>query len=108
MAKEFAKRLYASKQWAQCRASYIESVHGLCEICLKQNTIKPGYIVHHKIELSPKNINDPSITLSHGNLMYCCHDCHNGLNAIYTDVLRDGLMFDDDGNVINKLQLDGK
>lgn len=72
MAKEFAKSFYNSKEWKKCKASYIKSVHGLCERCDKR-----GYIVHHKKELTPNNINDPNITLSHGNLEYLCLDCHN-------------------------------
>ena len=35
-----------------------------------------GYIVHHKIELTPENINDVNITLGINNLKYDCHICH--------------------------------
>lgn len=45
MAKEFAKAFYNSKAWKKCKASYIESVHGLCERCEKS-----GYIVHNRKE----------------------------------------------------------
>jgi len=36
MAKEFSKRFYNSKQWKNCKASYIKSIHELCERCEKQ------------------------------------------------------------------------
>lgn len=77
MAKEFAKPFYNSKEWQKCRAAYISyrrSVDGgMCESCHRV----PGYIVHHKIELTPENINDPDIALGFANLKYDCHDCHN-------------------------------
>ena len=38
--------------------------------------IKAGDTVHHKIHLTPKNINDPNITLNWDNLMLLCRDCH--------------------------------
>ena len=48
----------------------------LCEMCLAQGMYTPGKIVHHKIHLSPDNINDASITLDWSNLMFVCQDCH--------------------------------
>ena len=39
--------------------------------------INPGIIVHHKIELTPDNINDPHIALSFDNLELLCEDHHN-------------------------------
>ena len=36
-----------------------------------------GYIVHHKVPLTPKNINDDKITLSFDNLRYDCKECHD-------------------------------
>lgn len=77
MAKEFAKPFYNSGQWKKCRAAYIkyrESIDGgLCESCHERT----GYIVHHKTELNPENINDPNISLDFRNLKYDCHICHN-------------------------------
>ena len=72
MAKEYAKAFYNSAAWIKCKNSYIKSVHGLCERCGE-----PGYIVHHKKYITPKNINDPNITLNHDNLEYLCRKCHN-------------------------------
>lgn len=77
MARDFAKAFYASKEWQRCRAAYIshrKSVDGgMCETCCE----KPGYIVHHKKELTPENIADPDTTLSFDNLKYDCLECHN-------------------------------
>ena len=58
MAKEFARAFYNSKRWKDCRRAYIAkriSIDGgMCETCHEV----PGYIVHHKIELTPDNISD--------------------------------------------------
>lgn len=32
--------------------------------------------MHHKIYLTPENINDPSVTLSWENLELVCRECH--------------------------------
>lgn len=88
MAQEWAKSFYKSKQWQRCRRSYIASVFGLCEICGK-----PGYILHHKIVLTPDNITDPDVSLNHDNLIYVCKDCHEGEHHPDIRFCR----FDDDG-----------
>ncbi|UWP69737.1 HNH endonuclease [Subdoligranulum variabile] len=49
---------------------------GLCEQCLKTGLVKPGEIVHHKVHLTPDNINDPEVSLSWNNLELLCRDCH--------------------------------
>ena len=81
MAKEFAKSFYNSKAWKKCRAAYIAYRQrvdgGLCESCHEA----PGYIVHHKIELTPDNIDNPDIALGFGNLKYDCHICHQKENV---------------------------
>ena len=74
--KEFAKSFYLSAAWKKCRASYIKSVDGICENCLRKGLYTPGKIVHHKIHLTPENINNPNISLSWDNLELLCQDCH--------------------------------
>ena len=100
MAREFAKKFYKSKVWQNVRQSYIKSVKGLCEVCKTNGEITLGYILHHKIELTEDNINDPYITLSWDNLQFVCMECHNKIHFEQTKPLRDGLMFDKDGNVV--------
>ena len=100
MAREFAKAFYGSKRWKQCRAAYIAHRRaidgGLCESCHEA----PGYIVHHKMELTPDNINDPDIALGFQNLKYDCHVCHQKENS--KDGPAEGLVkyeFDSDGEL---------
>lgn len=96
MAKEWAKSFYKSKAWQDCREAFFIFRHGLCERCGE-----PGKIVHHKIPLTPENINDPNITLSWDNLELTCQDCHNREHHS-TDVTAEGLMFDENGDLIEK------
>lgn len=75
--KEYAKGFYTSQTWKRTRQAYIKSVNGMCERCRAAGEIKPGKIVHHKKHITPKNIQDPKITLSFQNLELLCEDCHN-------------------------------
>ena len=70
--KEYAKKFYLSKAWRRTRGTYAKSQDGLCERCKQA-----GDIVHHKIYITPRNINNPLITLDWGNLELLCQDCHN-------------------------------
>ena len=104
MAKEFAKSFYDSAAWKKCRAAYIaERIiidGGLCEKC----HLQPGFIVHHKIMLTPDNINNPDITLNHANLAYECKECHDREEA-HAFIKHSCLLvcFDDNGDVIAKI-----
>lgn len=76
MARDFAKAFYKSKKWQHCRDSYVLSVGGLCENCLKHGRYTPAEIVHHKEFITPSNIVNPEITLDWKNLEALCRDCH--------------------------------
>lgn len=88
MAKEFAKKFYHSKEWQECKNSYILSVFGQCEKCGGA-----GEIVHHKTLLNEKNIDDPSVSLNHVLLEYLCINCHNKEHAKKGNILSEGLIF---------------
>lgn len=95
MAREFAKAFYQSKAWQECRAAYIKSVFGLCERCGQ-----PGDEVHHKIRLTPQNIDDPNITLNWDNLELLCASCHSKEHMSKYGPTRDDVVFDDSGDLI--------
>lgn len=77
MAKEYAKEFYRSNAWRKCRAAYIASRKavdgGMCERCGSNL----GFIVHHKTYLTPYNITNPAVALSHENLQLVCKCCHD-------------------------------
>ena len=70
------ERFYTTRQWRACRASFLKERNGLCEICLAKGRIVPAVHVHHRTPITPENLKDPEITLSHANLMALCEDCH--------------------------------
>ena len=74
--KEYAAEFYSSKAWRDCRSAYTKSVGGLCERCKAKGRLRPANIVHHKIHISPENINNPDVTLNWSNLQALCRDCH--------------------------------
>lgn len=69
---------------------------GLCVRCGK-----PGEIVHHKIYLTPENIGNPDISLNPDNLETLCRDCH-ALEHEGQSPTAPGLMFDDNGDLIER------
>ena len=69
--QDFAKAFYLSKQWRETRAYVFERDFGLCVRCGD-----PGEIVHHKIYLTPENIDNPAISLNPDNLETLCRTCH--------------------------------
>ena len=76
MAKESIGNFYKTSAWRICREAYMKSVGGLCERCYASGIIRHGDTVHHKIHLTPENINDPEITLNFQNLQCLCRSCH--------------------------------
>ena len=74
--QSFARALYNSSAWQKCRDAYKIERGGLCERCLAMGMIVPGDEVHHKIKLTPENIDLPEIALNWQNLELLCKDCH--------------------------------
>ena len=108
MAKEWAKPFYNSKAWKSCRASYIQKRilidGGMCEICHKD----PIRIVHHKILLTPININDADVALNHCNLEGNCKACHDAQDEHFLDSInasKPNCLFDEFGNPVDLRKL---
>ena len=104
MAKDFARSFYKSTSWRKCRANYLKTVGGLCELCLKEGKYEPAVIVHHKIVLSEKNIHDPEVTLSFKNLTAVCafHHAliHDNKQFLPNDIAPKRYEIDQDGHVL--------
>lgn len=60
----------------KCARAYRRSKGNLCERCWARGLIVPAEEVHHKIHLTPENINDPKIALNWNNLIALCKKCH--------------------------------
>lgn len=102
MARDFAWAFYHSLPWKNTRKAYYDSVPGhLCEKCLKRGRYTPGQIVHHKVHLTPENIDDPEIALSFDNLELVCRKCHALEHPeIYGEAPTMRVVFDENGDVI--------
>ncbi len=94
MALDYARPFYNSKAWKELRLYVCQSRNWTCEEC-------GGYgdQVHHIIEITPDNINDPNVTLNEKNLQLLCEECHNAKRREDRDV-EEGLGFDENGNMI--------
>ena len=107
LAREFAKSFYKSRNWettqAYCMSRPIYTSCGvvppyMCELCFQHGLLKPAKVVHHKIHLSPDNINDPKISLDPANLQRLCQDCHALVHSKNQSKPR--VTFDEDGNMV--------
>lgn len=74
--KQWAETFYKSAAWKQTRTAIMARDRCLCQDCLGKGLVVPAEEVHHIIELTPENINDPSITLNEKNLISLCRECH--------------------------------
>ena len=76
---------------------------------MERGELKPADVVHHKIPLTPENVDDPDISLNPDRLIALCDDCHTevhrmlgvgAMNGRKEDEPRVG--FDADGNVVRR------
>lgn len=96
--KDFAARLYNSTAWKNCRREYAKSKGNLCEVCLSKGIYKGGEIVHHRVILTPENVDDPNVTLNWDNLQLVCRDCH----ATIHDARKRRYKFDEMGRLTTR------
>ena len=95
----WAEKFYKGGAWLACRDSFIKHRMqidgGLCQRCRE----RLGYIVHHRIELTPTNINDPDVALNQQLLEYVCLKCHNREHGVFQPAER-SVIFDENGDVV--------
>jgi 5-methylcytosine-specific restriction enzyme A len=88
-------KVYHSTAWRKLRRSYYTQQYGLCERCGR-----PGDIVHHKIPITTDNVDNPEITLNEELLELLCISCHNKEHYLKHSPIREGLAFDEFGQLI--------
>lgn len=91
MSKDFSRDFYNSNAWKKTRNAIIARDLGLCQICKK----RPARIVHHIVELTPENINNPAISLGEDNLISVCMTCHAAIH----DKKPATIEYDNQGNI---------
>lgn len=96
--KPWAKAFYESENWKKTREGVMSANNYICNRCHNKNG--PAEIVHHKIWLTPENINDVNITLNIDNLEPLCRVCHaiehEGVSSTAV-----GLSFNENGELIS-------
>ncbi len=80
MAKAWAKAFYKSAAWRALRREVLRRDLFTCEECGGRATE-----VHHSVELTPRNINDPAVALNPELLHSLCHDCHTAITQQTAD-----------------------
>lgn len=70
------EEFYRSYKWKSTREAYFRKAKGLCEVCLEKGMITQGEIVHHKIEMNSKNIQNEQLAFGFDNLQLVCRKCH--------------------------------
>ncbi len=91
--KEWAKSFYQSREWRRKRKQIFNRSFGLCERCGNV-----GEIVHHKIYLTRRNIDDMEIALGDDNLEVVCRECH-AIEHSGVPAIENGLIFDENGDI---------
>ena len=71
------KSFYASDPWINLRLSLINERGNKCQRCGDIIPRSKDIIGHHKIELTPENAHDHSISLNPELIEIVCFDCHN-------------------------------
>ena len=82
------QRFYANTPWQRIRRRMIIESGGVCASCGQIVTDTSDLIVHHKIELTPENYKDVSISLNPDNLEVLCWACHSKHHAAERDPLK--------------------
>lgn len=99
----YTEHFYKGKAWKDCRESYLKSVGYKCEDCLARGIETPAVIVHHIEEITPDNVNDPSITLNFDNLKAVCRKCHADEHMNHSNARR--YFFGENGEIILKKKI---
>ena len=95
MASAWAEKFYHSKVWKAARRIALHRDHYTCADCFGR-----ADEVHHVIELTPGNINDPMIALNPDNLISLCGKCHKKRTKGSAGDISQGYVFDENGQVV--------
>lgn len=84
MAEPWAAKFYNSQSWKFLRGKLIVAANYSCQKCGKSFVLNPSRLVgHHKIPLTPENVNDVNIALNPQNVEIICKECHDAEHKRY-------------------------
>ena len=91
---------YRSAAWRRLSRVFLLSKNYICERCGQ-----PAEIAHHRRYLTPRNINNPDISLNPDNLEALCMACHNAEHFGTGGAVAQGLTFDENGDPIKSVAI---
>ncbi len=97
MAKEWSKSFYNSAEWKLQRAAVLKRDRYLCT---EPGCCRTAEEVHHVVELTEQNVDDPNISLALSNLRSLCSSCHKRITKRMKrkeDSILEKIIFDKDG-----------
>lgn len=103
MDRQRQNAFYNARRWRKISKAYALTQHNLCEQCLKHGKVRPYDIVHHKKHLNELTMNDYEIAYGFNNLMCVCIECHNAIHNNIKEVVREGLTFNSNGDLIEAI-----
>lgn len=68
-------RFYKSDKWRACRKEVLKKFNYKCVLCGKKATT-----VHHLINITLENVNNPNIALNQDYCIPLCEHCHTELH----------------------------
>ena len=71
------QQFYQSSKWQSVRQNIIAQRGLICQRCGKIVTDPRNVTLHHVIELTVDNVDDPLIALNPSNVMLLCRTCHD-------------------------------
>lgn len=80
-ALDIYNKVYNTTQWRKLRQSYLME-HPLCEMCLKENKVRPAVEVHHitPISTAKDDLEMKDLGFNPSNLMALCEECHHKIH----------------------------
>lgn len=70
------QKVYNTSTWKNIRASYLMQ-HPLCELCLKNDKVKPTEDIHHILGI----LKYPDLAYNTDNLLALCKECHSKIHS---------------------------
>lgn len=80
------KQFYNSIDWVKFRMLIIAERGLICQKCGKVIAHEREAQIHHKIELTLDNVNNPEVTLNPDNVLVICHSCHDKIHERFGNV----------------------
>ena len=83
------QKVYNTTAWKNIRASHIMQ-HPLCELCLKEDKVKPTEDIHHILGI----LKYPDLAYNTDNLLALCKECHSKIHSNHKEQELEGIYYE--------------